>query len=167
MVAGGSRHPSSCPNPPPCLYINNNTGNSGDSDPKRAPEWPRDAIFDAFGSIFESISEFFKVALRECFASQRKGPNLDFDWHARYIGAFLHFAKKPTINKNRRKAAPQTVCKRGARKKLAFFVPGGASASILVAPKRSGALPGALPGARGRPSGLSGRPLDAAGTIPG
>ena len=111
--------------------------------------------------------EFFKVALRERFASQRKGLNLDFDWHARYIGAFLHFAKRPTINTNRPKTAPQTVHKRGARKKLAFLAPGGASASILVAPKRSRALPGALPGTRGHPWGLSGRPRDATRTIPG
>ena len=128
---------------------------------------PKTRFSTLSGRFWGQFPEFFKVALRERFASQRRGLNLDFDWHARYIGAFLHFAKKPTINKNHRKTAPQTVRKRGARKKLAFFAPGGASASILVAPKRSRALPGALPGARGHPWGLSGRPRDAAGTIPG
>jgi len=49
---------------------------------------------------------FFKVASRERFAWQREVSNLDFDWQAQYIGAFLHFAKNPKIDKNRRIIAP-------------------------------------------------------------
>ena len=44
---------------------------------KRPPEWPRDAIFDAFGSILNQFLEFFIVASREhfvCLAAQRAEP---------------------------------------------------------------------------------------------
>ena len=49
---------------------------------------------------------FFKVASRERLASQREESNLDFDWQAQYIGAFLHFEKNPKIGKNRHTIAP-------------------------------------------------------------
>ena len=73
---------------------------------------PETRFLTLSGRFLSQFPEFFKVALRERFASQRKGLNLDFDWHAQYIGAFLHFAKRPTINKNRRKTAngAQTRC---------------------------------------------------------
>ena len=48
---------------------------------------------------------------------------------------------------------------------IAFFAPGGASASILVGSKHSWALPGDRPGALGRSWGLSRRSRDAPGTI--
>ena len=89
---------------------------------KGRPSGPETRFSTLSGRFWSQFPEFFKVALRERFALQRKGLNLDFDWHARYIGAFLHFAKRPTINKNRRKTAPQTVHKRGMRKKLASLI---------------------------------------------
>ena len=103
------------------------------------------------GRFCDRFSSFFDVAPRERLDSQREGPNLCFCWHAQYFGGFADFAKKPKIDKNRRKIASTMRCKQVARPKLDFFAPGRDLASILVASARSWTLPGASLGVPGCP----------------
>ena len=93
----------------------------------------RDSIFDDFGSILESILWLFEATSRERRDSQREGPNLDFDWQARYFGAFADFTETLKIDQNRRNIAPTRLRERAARPKLIFFAPGCDLTSILVA----------------------------------
>jgi len=103
------------------------------------------------GRFRDRFSSFFQAMLRESRDSQRTGPNLDFDRQARYFGRFAHFAQNLKIDKYRRQTDSKTVRERGAQRKRAFSASGGTSESILVAPRRSQALPGTLSGASGRP----------------
>ena len=73
---------------------------------KGAPSGPETRFSTLSDQCLGRFSVFFKVASRERCASQREVSNLDFDWQAQYIGAFLHFAKNPTIDNNRRIIAP-------------------------------------------------------------
>ena len=73
---------------------------------KRRQSGPETRFSTLSDRFLGRCSVFFKVASRERFASQREVSNLDFDWQAQYIGAFLHFAKNPKIDKHRRIIAP-------------------------------------------------------------
>ena len=73
---------------------------------KGRPSGPETRFSTLSDRFLGRFSVFFKVASRERFAWQREVSNLDFDWQAQYIGAFLHFAKNPKIDKNRRIIAP-------------------------------------------------------------
>ena len=79
---------------------------------------------------------FFEVATRERLDSQREGPNLCFCWQAWYGIDISHLAKKPKIDKHRRKIAPTGLRDPAVRQKLDFFALCGASASKLIASAR-------------------------------
>ena len=96
--------------------------------------------------------------------SQREGPNLYFCWQAQYFGGFADLAKKPKIDKKRRKIAPTVLRERAVSKKLAFFASGRDWASILVASARSRELLPVSSGVPSRPWGPSGRFRGSPGT---
>jgi len=102
------------------------------------------------GRFSGRFSRFFEVAVGERLNSQREGPTLCFCWQAWYETDISHFAKKPKIDKNRRKIAPTTLRERAAQEQLDFSAPGCDLASILVSSARSRMLQGALSGVPGR-----------------
>ena len=127
---------SGCPERQESIESLDRGASSDKSRPRRPPERPRDAIFDDFGSIWEPIFVFFEVATRKRLDSQREWPNLCFCWQAWYETEISHLAKKPKIDKHRRKIAPTGLRDPAVRQKLDFSDLGGESASKLIASAR-------------------------------